>query len=124
MVRQKTKQTLQALEKRATLESGRSASRKLARSTRKSTKRFRWGIVVVAALTVFIISWISGIFSWGVKYVECQKPPTSITSPGLWSGSSIGVPQEPGDANYGPGIGKTYTCTAKKDMYPDNSPRR
>lgn len=81
-------------------------------------------VIIGITIVLLIAGWIFGPVPYGIKYIECGKPPTIIDPPGLWSGSSIGMPHEPGDEEYGPGIGKTYSCFRIDETYPDNSPKR
>lgn len=82
-------------------------------------------VVAIAVIIVLLIfGTIFGIVPYTIKYVECGKPPTVIEPPGFWSGSGTGVPFEPGEEGYEPGIGKMYTCFDKDKLYPDNTPMR
>lgn len=82
-------------------------------------------VIVIAVIIVLLIpGWIFGPVPFAVKYIECGEPPTIIDPPEFWSGSDVGKPHEPQDEGYGLGIGKTYTCLNKSEMYPDNTPKR
>lgn len=118
---------------------GKSGQRKLAQALRKRESKVlkaiknnsrgkddrlpKSFIIAGVLLVLLVFSWVVGILPFTVMYVQCGRAPTTIEPPGFWSGSSIGTPQEPGDKGYGPAIFKTYTCTTKSNMYPDNTPR-
>ena len=93
--------------------------------TKTNDEKIPKSVVAIAIIIILLIlGTIFGIVPYTIKYVECGKPPTVIEPPGFWSGSGTGVPVEPSEEGYGPGIGKTYTCFSKDQLYPDNTPIR
>lgn len=113
MVRQKTEISLRALEKRAASKSDSSTSRKLVRSTRKNTKHSRLGIMAAVLLALFILIWVTGTYSWSLKYFECGRAPVVVTSNFAGAGAKR---LYPGDKNYGPGTFNHYECMLPEEL--------
>lgn len=111
MTKQKRKQPLRSLEKQAISVTEHAVKRRVLNDDALKSNYLKWWLALGVLVVTIIICFVSGIFSWGIKYAECGDAPVVISE----SFGGRGERLYPGDENYSPGFFEDYECMSPEE---------